>query len=346
MSDGCVLGFGCYAETCLLDQQALGEKVITREVVRKYYLWKRTTEFKEWRRRQEAKKVKKKKREAELLRQWGDDSDADPETEAFLGYHNAHCELCATGGKLLCCDGCARAYHFSCVQPPITKVPSKDEDWFCSYCQAAFGGPKPKLLPSEDNEYCLVCPPLPDVPRSLIEAVTDASSYEEEDEAEDNSDEEEGDEGSAGSEPNDDVASTNDGDTSDFPSTEDLSPDTGNSGNITDDESENTSSKVPSPSDGGVDNSRSNNDTTPIERKPGELVAPRHQAGAEIQKTGLSVGSSQPAVYTAVPHRSTEPSPVGARRVPPTQLERPGSGRKRHRKTLVPRRIPPSHFDS
>lgn len=57
--------------------------MITREVVSKYYLWKRTPEFREWRLRQTVKKTKKKKKEAELLRQWGDESDEDSETKAF-----------------------------------------------------------------------------------------------------------------------------------------------------------------------------------------------------------------------------------------------------------------------
>ncbi|KAG6584945.1 putative helicase [Phytophthora cinnamomi] len=173
-----------------LVKKALGKKVITREVVSKYYLWKRTPEFREWRLRQTVKRTKKKKKEAALMRHWGDDSDEDSETKTFLGYHNERCELCATGGKLLCCDGCARAYHFSCVQPPITKIPRQDEDWFCAHCQKAFGGPKPKLMPSE---FGLASAPFPGVARSLSEAITDASSYEDEDDQSDYSDDDEDD---------------------------------------------------------------------------------------------------------------------------------------------------------
>ena len=32
-----------------------------------------------------------------------------------------------------CCDGCERAYHLSCVTPPIQAVP--DGKWHCSHCR-------------------------------------------------------------------------------------------------------------------------------------------------------------------------------------------------------------------
>ncbi|KAL4128362.1 hypothetical protein PRIC2_007351 [Phytophthora ramorum] len=310
-------------------QQALGQKVITQEVVSKYYLWKRTTEFKEWRQRQTVKKTRQKKKEAELLRQWGEEDEADSETQAFLSYHNEHCELCATGGKLLCCDGCARAYHFSCVQPPITKVPSKDEDWFCQYCQEAFGGPKPKMVPSDDNGYCQMCVPFPGVPRMLIESMTDGSSQEDSDELEQNSDED-----AASS---DEMASEHDGDLSDFPSTDEVTSNAGNSGSLTDNESDSTSVKIPSASP-RADSSN-----------PGRKSTPAVDVAAQYQTSETEVESSSGLlqVATTTPMgRPVESSPAGARREPPEQPERSGSGRKRQRKTLAPRRIPPSRFDS
>lgn len=311
--------------------------MITREVVSKYYLWKRTTAFRDWRRRQTVKKCRKKKKEVERLR-WGDESDVDPEAEAFLGYHNAQCELCATGGKLLCCDGCARAYHFSCVQPPITKLPTDDDEWFCPYCQEAFGGAKPKMVPSDDNEYCQVCLPFPGVPSTLMESMTDGSSQEVDDEQEGNSDDTSEDD--AGSESNDEVVSDHDDNSSDIPSTQDLSSNAGNPGSLTDNESESTSAKTP-PSFPGVDSSKSSKP----EQKPRPMVessAPRQQSGTVFQP---SSGSLQVATNRPV-ERSAESSPARVRRSPSVRLERQGSGRKRRRKTMAPRRIPPSRFDS
>ena len=42
------------------------------------------------------------------------------------------CSACGGTGKLLCCDGCTRSYHFTCVDPPQEKVP--DGEWFCHAC--------------------------------------------------------------------------------------------------------------------------------------------------------------------------------------------------------------------
>ncbi|KAG7397176.1 hypothetical protein PHYBOEH_001170 [Phytophthora boehmeriae] len=73
-----------------LVKKALGHKVLTREVVSKYYLWKSTEGFQEWRRRQKAKK----KKEVERL-YWGEDLES--EKEARPNYHHDRCELCSTG---------------------------------------------------------------------------------------------------------------------------------------------------------------------------------------------------------------------------------------------------------
>ncbi|KAG6945440.1 hypothetical protein JG688_00016558 [Phytophthora aleatoria] len=308
-----------------LVKQALGAKVITREVVSKYYMWKRTDDFKKWWRHQKEKKTRKTKKEAERLRQWTDESD--PETETFVVYHNRHCELCATGGSLLCCDGCPRAYHISCAQPPITKL-NKDEDYFCSHCQDEFGGPKPKLVPSDESDHCMVYFPSLGVPRSLIESMTDASSYEEEDEQEDYSDDENENDGSC--ESSDD--SDSDDNASKCRGTEELSLNGGNPGSLTDNESDSTSVKTASTLP-AIDNTRTN--------KPELTPGPVAQSPAAKDSNGATEASS--AVST---EHSVEASPVGTRRAPPAQSERPGSGRKRHRKMLAPRRIPPSRFDS
>ncbi|KAG1693419.1 hypothetical protein DVH05_023504 [Phytophthora capsici] len=293
-----------------LVKQALGENVATREVVSKYYLWKRTDDFKEWRRLHAAKKAKKSKKEVERLRQWI--SESNPETEAFLSYHNKRCELCATGGSLLCCDGCARAYHISCAQPPITKVP--DENWYCLYCQEAFGGPTPKLVPSKENPNCLQCPPFPGVPRSLIESATDASSYE--DEQEDCS----------GDELEDSVCSQsvdgsdNGGNASNFLSTDDFS----SNGSLTDNESDSTSIKIRTSSEGKPES---------VDHSPDIKQESEAEIHPPVSNDVASMGQTEESFSS------------GVRRSPMVQLEK-FSSRKRHRKMLTPRRIPPSRFDS
>ncbi|KAI4113817.1 MAG: hypothetical protein LQ345_005283, partial [Seirophora villosa] len=50
------------------------------------------------------------------------------------GVNSDECSACGGTGKLLCCDGCTRSYHFTCVDPPQHKVP--DGEWFCHFCAA------------------------------------------------------------------------------------------------------------------------------------------------------------------------------------------------------------------
>ena len=45
---------------------------------------------------------------------------------------------------MVCCDGCTRAFHFKCVDPPINDKSLPDE-WFCNVCQT-------KNLPRKPEE--------------------------------------------------------------------------------------------------------------------------------------------------------------------------------------------------
>ncbi|MEE6509336.1 hypothetical protein FKM82_025647 [Ascaphus truei] len=44
------------------------------------------------------------------------------------------CSVCRDGGELLCCDGCPRSFHLSCLVPPLTHIPSGT--WRCGTCNA------------------------------------------------------------------------------------------------------------------------------------------------------------------------------------------------------------------
>ncbi|KAK2901087.1 hypothetical protein QQF64_014817 [Cirrhinus molitorella] len=44
------------------------------------------------------------------------------------------CAVCKDGGELICCDGCPRAFHLTCLVPPLTSIPSGT--WRCQLCQS------------------------------------------------------------------------------------------------------------------------------------------------------------------------------------------------------------------
>ncbi|KAK1077113.1 hypothetical protein LTR33_008358 [Friedmanniomyces endolithicus] len=54
-----------------------------------------------------------------------------------LSENNDFCSACGGSGFLLCCDGCDRSFHFSCLDPPLNDEASElNEPWFCYICVA------------------------------------------------------------------------------------------------------------------------------------------------------------------------------------------------------------------
>jgi PHD-finger/ELM2 domain len=43
------------------------------------------------------------------------------------------CEICKDGGDLIVCELCRAAYHFECLEPPLTVIP--EGEWFCPSCE-------------------------------------------------------------------------------------------------------------------------------------------------------------------------------------------------------------------
>lgn len=42
----------------------------------------------------------------------------------FLRQKNEdECAVCRDGGELICCDGCPRAFHLTCLSPPLQEIP-------------------------------------------------------------------------------------------------------------------------------------------------------------------------------------------------------------------------------
>ncbi|XP_070830165.1 autoimmune regulator [Chaetodon trifascialis] len=47
-------------------------------------------------------------------------------------YNDDECAVCKDGGELICCDGCPQAFHLTCLDPPLTSIPSGP--WQCEWC--------------------------------------------------------------------------------------------------------------------------------------------------------------------------------------------------------------------
>ncbi|XP_059200834.1 autoimmune regulator isoform X2 [Centropristis striata] len=50
----------------------------------------------------------------------------------LVQYNEDECAVCKDGGELICCDGCPRAFHLTCTDPPLSTVPSGT--WQCGWC--------------------------------------------------------------------------------------------------------------------------------------------------------------------------------------------------------------------
>ncbi|KAG9286228.1 hypothetical protein G9A89_014214 [Geosiphon pyriformis] len=61
------------------------------------------------------------------------------------------CDACHGAGHLICCDGCPRAYHFTCVNPPLDYKAPPPGNWYCKVCQTERRAP-PKAPPSLFSE--------------------------------------------------------------------------------------------------------------------------------------------------------------------------------------------------
>lgn len=57
-------------------------------------------------------------------------------TSSQFSDNNDFCSSCGGEGLLLCCDGCDRSFHFTCLDPPLEQTNTPDESWLCYICKA------------------------------------------------------------------------------------------------------------------------------------------------------------------------------------------------------------------
>ncbi|KAI9495188.1 hypothetical protein BDB00DRAFT_760652, partial [Zychaea mexicana] len=51
--------------------------------------------------------------------------------------NNDFCSSCGFVGRFLCCDACPKAFHFTCVDPPMddSDVEHLEGEWYCRECE-------------------------------------------------------------------------------------------------------------------------------------------------------------------------------------------------------------------
>ncbi|KAL8681570.1 MAG: hypothetical protein Q9186_002310 [Xanthomendoza sp. 1 TL-2023] len=73
------------------------------------------------------------------------------------GLNSDDCSACGGPGELLCCDGCTRAYHFTCIDPPKDSLP--DGECLARKTPTAYNLPRSLrnyyegVITGEDGEY-------------------------------------------------------------------------------------------------------------------------------------------------------------------------------------------------
>ena len=83
------------------------------------------------------------------MRERDDDEEEYEDDEEPEQRKGSTCEICLLSKdmhKMLLCDGCDKAHHMYCLQPPLHKIP--DGDWYCPVCLGGALPPPPTVMPA------------------------------------------------------------------------------------------------------------------------------------------------------------------------------------------------------
>ncbi|CAG8685496.1 4348_t:CDS:2, partial [Dentiscutata erythropus] len=68
------------------------------------------------------------------------------------------CDACGYGGRLMCCDSCPKAFHFTCLVPPLDVDNPPKGNWYCRECKSDKSSPSmPAQGPFQELIYKARC---------------------------------------------------------------------------------------------------------------------------------------------------------------------------------------------
>ncbi|CAG8708799.1 15880_t:CDS:2, partial [Cetraspora pellucida] len=68
------------------------------------------------------------------------------------------CDACGYGGRLMCCDACPKAFHFTCLVPPLDVDNPPKGNWYCRECKSDRASPSmPAQGPFQELIYKARC---------------------------------------------------------------------------------------------------------------------------------------------------------------------------------------------
>ncbi|CAG8749774.1 1897_t:CDS:2 [Gigaspora margarita] len=83
--------------------------------------------------------------------------DVKPRTVRIWN-NNDQCDACGCGGRLMCCDSCPKAFHFTCLVPPLDVDNPPKGNWYCRECKSDKSSPSmPAQGPFQELIYKARC---------------------------------------------------------------------------------------------------------------------------------------------------------------------------------------------